>query len=81
MGLNIDESLTSEGAESELSLADDTDEFADSFSGTLSFADDNGSGTTQSEDTGIFLHPNRHSLFTRCPLFHLDLVVVILMLL
>ena len=48
VGLNIDESLTAEGAESELSLADDTDEFADSFSGTLSFSEDQGIGESDS---------------------------------
>lgn len=36
--LNIDDSLTSEGADSELSLADDTDEFSESFSGTLTIS-------------------------------------------
>ena len=49
LGLNfsIDQTLSREGEDSELSLADDTDEFAESFSGKLDIADsedENGSG-------------------------------------
>ena len=36
--LDIDQALTSEGVDSELSLADDFDEFSNSFSGTLSLS-------------------------------------------
>ena len=37
--LNIDGNLTTDGADSELSLVDDTHDFLDVFSGTLTFGE------------------------------------------
>ena len=48
--LDIDESLTSEGADSERSLAEDHDELSDAFSGMLTF--DGVKTPTPVEDSG-----------------------------
>ena len=47
--LDIDGNLCAEGAESELSLADDADEFSESFSGKLSLIADDSSQHTSDE--------------------------------
>ena len=44
---DLDDALSTDGADSELSLADDTDEFSLSFSGTLRFDDEDGNSNTK----------------------------------
>ena len=46
---HLDDDLSREGEESELSLADDTDEFAEKFSGKLAFTEEN-ANTYQHDD-------------------------------